>query len=474
MLLCGCALNNIQGISRNLSAYTIDAEFDEQTKQLTARQNLIYINNEELPIDRLCFHIYPNAYRQDAKIKPIHNQHLTKAYPGGISYGGIEITKVKVGGKETSFAIEGEDCDILTVPLGEELYPDEKITVDIEFTVKLANVLHRLGYGANTINFGNWYPILCVFEEGGYVTTPYYPNGDPFYSDLANYSVSVTVPQSYKGAFSGSVTTSVKNGKVTYTAEAKAARDFAFVLSKDFKIISDKLNDIEILYYYYKDDEPEKSLQAAKESLQTFSQLFGDYKYKTMSVVQTGFLHGGMEYPTLIYISDNLQQESYIETIVHETAHQWWYAAVGSNQAAYPWLDEGLTEYSVVLFYENNPHYRKTRKALIEQTLNSYKMFVDIFKQVTGEVDTRMNRAVNEYASEYEYVYMTYVKGELMFDAVRESVGYEKFIKGLKRYYKDNAFGHATPDTLIFALEKSSGTQLGGFINSWIEGKAVI
>lgn len=111
---------------------------------------------------------------------------------------------------------------------------------------------------------------------------------------------------------------------------------------------------------------------------------------------------------------------------------------------------------------------------MIKQTLNSYKFFVDIFEQIAGNVDTSMNRAVNEFSSEHEYIYMTYVKGELMYDSLRTNIGYDKFIKGLKRYYKDNCFRHATPQTQIAAFERASGTELNSFFNSWLEGKAII
>jgi aminopeptidase N len=85
-----------------------------------------------------------------------------------------------------------------------------------------------------------------------------------------------------------------------------------------------------------------------------------------------------------------------------------------------------------------------------------------------------MNRPVNEYMSEYEYQCMTYVKGELMLDALRDSIGGEKFMKGIQRYYEDNKFAHATPEAFIYSMEKGSGAKVSGFVNSWIEGKVVI
>lgn len=473
-LFCSCSLSEVDRVSRQLSTYTIEAEFDEQNKRLYANQRLDYVNNEELPLSELCFHLYANAYRQGAAVRPINTHLLEKAYKNGISYGGIEIMKVCVDGVEVSHSVGGTDMDILTVPLSDELYPGDRVSVEIEFSLTLPNVWHRLGYTDNSVNFGNWYPILCVYEEGNYKKTPYYSNGDPFYSDCANYEVKVTVPEGYKGAFTGRAEAVTENGKTVYTAKAKAVRDFAFVLSKNFEVAKTEVEDVEIFYYYYDDPDFEASLQAAKESIETFNRLFGKYKYDVLSVVQTGFAHLGMEYPTLVYISDAANSDSRKETIVHETAHQWWYAVVGSNQVECAWLDEGLAEYSTVLFYENNPKYNITREQLIETTLKSYKTFVDIYKQIMGGTDTSMNRAVNEYASETEYLYMTYLKGELMFDSLRKSIGDEKFFRGLRKYYKENAFAHATPQSFIYCMERGSGVQVESFITSWIEGEVIL
>ena len=38
--------------------------------------------------------------------------------------------------------------------------------------------------------------------------------------------------------------------------------------------------------------------------------------------------------------------------IAHETAHQWWYSVIGNDEINEPWLDEALTEYSTILYFE--------------------------------------------------------------------------------------------------------------------------
>jgi aminopeptidase N len=56
--------------------------------------------------------------------------------------------------------------------------------------------------------------------------------------------------------------------------------------------------------------------------------------------VLPGF-HGGIEFPTHVMHG----AFSTTRSIVHELAHQWFYALVGNDQGRDPWLDEGLASY---------------------------------------------------------------------------------------------------------------------------------
>lgn len=65
---------------------------------------------------------------------------------------------------------------------------------------------------------------------------------------------------------------------------------------------------------------------------------------------------------------------------------------------------------------------------------------------------------------------MIYVKGALMLDDIRNTVGTEKFMAGLKKYYADNKFGIAQPQDLMGAMEKASKRQLKPLFESWLNG----
>lgn len=112
-----------------------------------------------------------------------------------------------------------------------------------------------------------------------------------------------------------------------------------------------------------------------------------------------------------------------------------------------------LTEYSTVLFYEENPDYGVNTEELIKNTNNSYVTFVDLYNEVLGKIDTSMNRHLDEYDTEPEYVYMAYVKGLLLFDNLRDVVGKNKFEEAIQTYYKTYAFQNVTPEHLIGILK---------------------
>lgn len=476
-LLSGCSkIDFVAKFGNNVNTYDIHLDIDEINKTAVVKQKTTYINKTETSLDNVCFHLYPNSFAEGVKSKPVSVLYEQKAYPNGESFGGITINSVKVNNLEAQTTLEGDDKTILNIALKSDLYPQEKVTFNFEYELKLPNINHRFGYGQNTINLCNFYPIACVYDKVGFNKSEYHYNGDPFYSDMANYNVEITNFETYKVATTGNVVLqNTLDHKTTTKVEAKAVRDFAIVLSDKFKTESKKVGNTTINYFYYNDKEPEKSLSTCVDSLNTFNSLIGNYPYKTLAVVESNFVHGGMEYPNLVMISDSLEKyEDYQNTIIHEIAHQWWYGMVGNNEYDYGWLDEGLTEYTTALFYEKNPSYNLSYDEIMKNANSSYCMFVEVYGDIFGSVDTTMDRNLNEYKTEPEYIYISYVKGMLLFDSLREVLGKKAFNKCLKTYFKKFQGKNATPQDLIAVFQSTSLRNLEPFFSSWIDGSVVV
>jgi len=451
--------------------YEITAEYVPENKTLTGTAKVTFENTTDGELSLLKFQMYPNAYRKDALYRPVSTTYASAAYYDGDSYGEMVISSVN-GSK--NWEVMGEDENILYVYLERSLFPGDKVVLDIGFMTKLANVNHRTGITKQTVNLGNFFPILCEIKHDGFAETVYYSDGDPFNSACAAYKVTLTAPKEYVVAATGRITEErTLESKKVHTMYATNVRDFAIVLSENFRVTTTKSGDTTLAYYYYKDDAPQKTLETVKECFDFFEKKFGQYPYGNYAVAQTGFCFGGMEYPCLSFVSDALTEEGQTRAIVHETAHQWWYGVVGSDQIENAWQDEGLAEYSTLSFFEEYEKYGFTREETVKNAMEEYRSYYDVYGSVLGRADTRMTRHLKDYISDYEYKCISYDKALIMLDTLRKSVGDKKFYDALAKYYKTCAYQRASVGNLVGCFEKT-GLDVGGFFDSFLEGKAIL
>lgn len=484
--------SGLKKASKNLTSYAIEASLSNDYL-VSATQTINYKNSTGATLESICMHLYPRAFREDAKILPYTNLNEASCFPNGKNYGDITISRVDVDGQSANFEFVGEDKDILRINLLDKLKAKDALKIEIDFDLVIPNCTHRFGYYNNTINLGNWYPVVCAYKNGEWETSPYYSTGDPFVSECANYEVTISYPQEYFCYATGNETqttqnkaqSSKSNTQLTQTGDmqtskstflAAAVRDFALVLIKNSQSKTIRTQDPSVTYVGYEGDaDIEQNSQLAALATQYFCKVFGKYPYENLVVIKSAFVQGGMEYPNIVLVSDNITEaKEFQKVIVHEIAHQWWYGLVGNDQINQAWLDESLAEYSTCLFYEDNPEFQISYSDQIKDATASYLIYVDVISSLNGKVNTSMNLPVNKYASEYEYTYMIYVKGVIMFDSLREVVGKEKFLAALKKYFKQNCYKIADEEDLIDAFENTCHMDLQAFFSGWLGGTNII
>ena len=468
---CVGTFGSCRKLKNEPTMYEITAEYIPESHTLTGTVKVTFENTTDNALSILKFQLYPNAYRKDAVYRPVSTAYTSSAYYNGDSYGEIVISSVH-GSK--NWEVLGEDENVLYVYLERELYPGDMVVLDIGFITKLAEVNHRTGVTARSVNLGNFFPILCGIKDGGFMETVYYSDGDPFYSDCANFKVTLTAPKEYVVASTGEIMGErTLESKKEHTMSALNVRDFAMVLSKEYRITTTKKGETTLAYYYYDDKNATKTLDVIEECFSFYEKSFGEYPYGNYAVAQTGFCFGGMEYPCLSFVADGLEETEMARVIAHETAHQWWYGVVGSDQIENAWQDEGLAEYSTLLFFEEYEKYGFTRENMVKEALQEYRSYYDVYGSVLGRADTRMHRHLKEYISDYEYRCLSYDKGVIMWDTLRKSVGEKKLLDGLRKYYSTCRFQQATPQQLMGCFEKT-GLDVSGFFDSFLEGKVIL
>lgn len=461
----------------NFSNYYIDLEYDDTTKNANVNCEIDFCNNSDALLKEIKLHLYIASFCANAKNKPVGELYEKKAYYNGESFATLTISRVKLNDKDIMPTYEGEDDDIMVVPLNSSLFPDERANIKIEYSFSMPELNHRFGAGEKTTNFGNFYPVVCHYENGyGWRVESYCSTGDPFCSDMANYYVNLCLNENLILASTGNLINEVEDeNKKIYYIEALCVRDFAFVVSPSFQVKSKKVDDVVVSYYYTSSNFVDRALTCATEAIKTFSDLFYRYPYKQYSVVQADFCYGGMEYPNLSIISNKIENcDEYLNVIVHETAHQWWYNLVGNDEYNEAWLDESLTEYSTVLFYDFNKGYNYNHKDMVDSAHQNFVFYNNVYENVLVKLDKSMRRPLNEFSTEPEYTFTIYVKGVLMYDSLYNLIGKKNFLKSLKLYASENAYKVANYANLISAFEKVCSTSLEDFFDCWLSGRVII
>ncbi|SKC91778.1 Aminopeptidase N [Maledivibacter halophilus] len=458
-------------VSNNINQYNINVEFNPNQKTIKGNQRVIYINNEKTKIDKVYFHLYPNAFSKKETAPFIINDFI-RVYPIGFSEGYIDVQGVYINGEKALYNIDESNNTIMELRLPHELDVGDKINIDMEYTIKIPPAVERFGYGNDTYNLGNWYPVIAVYDDSGWNLDPYYPIGDPFYTDISNYKVTIKAPKDFVIASTGNVISAETIDDITkWTIEAKAFRDFAFVASNKFEILEKEIDGTLVEMYFIddgtvKEDIKNKALEFAEDSLKIFNEIFGKYPYKKYSVVQTNF-PSGMEYPGIIFIGSEYYQNFFKDSlevlIVHETAHQWWYGVVGNDQIDEAWLDESFASYCEVIYFSEKYGEKlgdKYHEYENEETLNQEVDYLNS-KKILSSLD--------DFEGWNDYSLLVYTKGAMFLDDIKDKYGKDMLYKILKTYYNRYKFKIATTEDFLDICEEVTGEELEDYFDEWLK-----
>lgn len=462
---------DFNGIDINkINQYHIEVIFDPKEGTINGSQRTKYINNENIELKEIYFHLYPNSYRS-IETAPFLFGAFDEAYPEGFKPGYIDLTELKIDGKASEYQLQGPGETVMKIPLDKILKPGEWVNIEMTYTVKLPPAQERFGYGEDTYNFGNWYPVAAVHDDTGWNLDQYYPIGDPFYSDVSNYFVTIDTPKEYIVAASGNILKDeIKDDRRNWEIEAKLMRDFAWVAGKNFKIVEKYVDGTTLKMYFIQDENLEKDIVefatvVTENSLRVFNRVFGKYPYGQYSVVQTNF-PSAMEYPGIVFIGKQYYNEiwqDYLEiVIVHETAHQWWYGVVGNDQIDEAWLDESMAAYSEVIYISEQ--YGEEQGISYHQFANE-NQYREAMESI---LDETVLKPLNDFESWEDYGPLVYSKGAIFLNEIRKIYGKEKFYEIMSNYFEEYRFKNATTEDFKRICEEVTGESMEMLFNKWL------
>jgi aminopeptidase N len=159
----------------------------------------------------------------------------------------------------------------------------------------------------------------------------------------------------------------------------------------------------------------------------------------------------------------NFEYEQRANTILHELAHMWFGDLVTMRWWDDLWLNESFAEWA--------SHWCNSQATRFR---DAWTTFLSVRKS-WGYRQDQLSSTHPVYcempdvdAVEVNFDGITYAKGASVIKQLVAYVGTEVFVTGLRSYFEAHAWGNATFDDLLSALEDASGRPLRGFADQWL------
>ncbi len=432
------------------TVYHLQLEIGEPLTEIAAHARIHFTNQERETIEAIPFFLYPN-----------------------LTPGALEVQSVNVDGITVEPEFRDRRSRLLT-PLPAALRPGQTVTILIEYDLSLPvteeGEYGGFGYAGGVLSLAYCYPMIPAFAVWNHpLPVPY---GDFIFNEVSFYLVQVSMPAELILAAPGiELVARQADGRQEVVFAMGPSRDLYLALSSEFVAETETIGKTDIRSFAGKEAEAasQRALSTAVAALQSFGDRFGQYPYRTLTLVSVPFAAFGLEFPGIIINSRRLYDLNQnfggvsapvlLEaTTAHEVAHQWFYASVGSDQLLEPWLDEALAQYATWLYYKDR--YGSSAAQGFFQSLH------DRWNRV-GRAEIPIGRPVNAYTPK-EYGAIVYGRGPLFIEALAEHLGEEVFNSFLREYTLTFEWDIVDSSEFEAAAEAACNCRLDDLFDRWV------
>jgi hypothetical protein len=371
---------------------------------------------------------------------------------------GVQIKKVKVHEKAQDVGMDrdtDEDTNGLeltkweikgSAPLMVISY-EGKIADKIEDTK--ANYQRGFSESAGIINK------LGVYLAGSTYWVPVFDHR------LMTFSLTTELPKTWKNVSQGMRSYEESKGdKHLDTWVCDSPQEEIFLIAAQFTEYSHDMNSgIKAMAFLRTPDEglANKYLEVTEQYMEMYQGMLGAYPYKKFALVEN-FWETGYGMPSFTLLGEKIIRFPFIlhSSYPHELLHNWWGNSVYVDFSKGNWC-EGTTAFMA-------DHLIKEQRGAGEEyrrsTLQKFSNFV------TPENDFPLSIFSSRSDGPSEAI--GYGKALMTWQMLRRKLGDETFLKGMRLFYQDNKYQHASYDDIQHAMEQVSGMDLSAFFKQWI------
>lgn len=426
---------------------------------LSVIEKITYKNESEEELKKLYMNVYFNSLSQETKALPFPSEFCDEVYAKGVDYSRFQIQSLSIGNEDLKYHLKGS---LLEIQLDTPLKPQEETELTLEFDAYIPKINYKIGRNENSLWLGNAIPSMAVYQNGSWNTSPYYGFGEPFYSKIGSYDVTVIAPEDYTVIAPGTYTSSSENGIKTTHISAKMIRDFSFALGNSYEKNSTETSDgIDIHLYHLPQDSQhiDEILSSAKNSLEFYVKNIGSYPYQKLDIIESDlYYQGDAEYSQFVLLDNTyLRSKTRFNISPFQFGFQWFNCILGTNQGNNGWLNIGITNF-LQLYMQ---YSAKDLSEFMKQEAEKLKA------EIAAEPLPAMSAPLSSFISYEQYHNAVEKRSTFMIYALYRKIGQEKFFQLLQNYYSLYSFKTAGPSEFIPLSQDLSGQNLTEFYHNW-------
>jgi hypothetical protein len=467
----------------DIADYTLRATLDPEAHTVHGEGTITWRNTSTQPARELWLHLYLNAFKNERSA-------FFRERVGGRGseppedWGWIDVRKLVLHAGDSApvdvwptaeLHRPGDDDETdARVPLARAIQPGETVELDVVFDDRLPIVVERTGYRGHYHMVGQWFPKVARLEaDGTWAHFPFHHLAE-FYADYGTYDVTLNVPQAYVlGATGPIVEWHVADGRRIERHVQSDVHDFAWTAWDAWQTARETIDGVEVTLLYPRGFTrmAQRELATLRFALPYYSAHYGRYPYKVLTVVhpqQDAAESGGMEYPTFITtgFSSWMTPPGLLApeiVTIHEMGHQWFYGLVGTNELAWPFLDEGLNQFA------------GEGSGLDIAGLTVSDAALNAVGGNRGVHDEPVAQPANAFTTGANYGDLVYARTASVVETLRRVYGDEPVMRAMGRYARRFRYQHPGPDQLIAVFEEVLGARVAAtlrtalFEKGWVD-----
>jgi len=348
---------------------------------------------------------------------PIKHLELN-ALPASIGH--LHLGTVRVDGLIVGAHVHGQT---IIVPLGPSLAPSHAVDVSVRyhatFSPNTYDYFFLFSRANGILSAYRWIPWISrdvPVPSGRW-------HGDPFVTP-SSPSVRVTLDSDVPLRFATSGKEVAHTGN-SHTFVAHDVRDFNFTAARGYhRLVGLSIDGQTTIQIMTRSLDPHVILNWARKSIAAYEAKLGPYPWPTLTYGE-GSGGVGMESPGLIWLPYHWSASELPYLVGHETAHEWFYAAVGNDQITDSFADEAMAEF------------------MDRWLLNDFRG--------SNCPKARLDLSIYQYSASC-YFEQLYVQGANFVNQLRRDMGNTAFWEALHAYWNTEEFKISSNKILLDTL----------------------